>query len=90
MSDEFKWNDRESVVVKSQDAIAVYANDDNDLVIRRQQAWDEDEDVFIVISRQYARHVIEAMERVLKETGNSATAPAGNKFAALQRPGSGY
>jgi len=68
MSDDFDWGDKDSVVVKSQDAIAVYANGDNDLVIRRQQAWDENEDVFIVISRNYARHVIEAMERVLKET----------------------
>ncbi|MCK1553128.1 hypothetical protein IVB11_29840 [Bradyrhizobium sp. 177] len=71
MTDDFNWNDRESVVVKPQDAIAVYANDDNDLVIRRQQAWDENEDTFVVISRQSARHVIEAMERVLKETAKA-------------------
>jgi hypothetical protein len=50
-STEFKWNDAQSVVVKQQDAIAVYANPSDDLVIRRRQAWDEEDDVFIVISQ---------------------------------------
>lgn len=39
--DEFDWGDKESVVVKSQDAIAVYPNPDGDIVIRRQQSWQE-------------------------------------------------
>ncbi len=64
---EFKWNDPETVVVKQQDAIAVYANPDDDIVIRRRQAWDEQDDVFIVIGQTQARTVIAAMERVLKE-----------------------
>jgi hypothetical protein len=66
-SSEFKWNDTQSVVVKQQDAIAVYANPDDDIVIRRRQAWDEQDDVFIVIGQTQARTVIAAMERVLKE-----------------------
>jgi hypothetical protein len=64
---EFKWNDTQSVVVKQQDAIAVYANPDDDIVIRRRQAWDEQDDVFIVIGQTQARTVIAAMERVIKE-----------------------
>jgi hypothetical protein len=66
-SSEFKWNDTQSVVVKQQDAIAVYANPDDDIVIRRRQAWDEQDDVFIVIGQTQARTVIAGMERVLKE-----------------------
>ncbi|MDH2381188.1 hypothetical protein [Bradyrhizobium sp. CER78] len=72
MSDNFSWADKDCVVVPSQDAIAVYANANNDLVIRRERTWDEDEDTFIVISRRYTRTVIEAMERVLKETATPA------------------
>jgi hypothetical protein len=63
----FNWNDTKSVVVRQQDAVAVYANPEDDLVIRRRQAWDEEDDVFIIISRQHVRTVIAAMERVLKE-----------------------
>jgi hypothetical protein len=66
-SAEFKWNDTESVVVKQQDAIAVYANPHDDVVIRRRQAWNEDDDVFIVISQAQVRTVIAAMQRVLGE-----------------------
>jgi hypothetical protein len=68
MSDDFSWSDKESVVVHPQDAIAVYANGNNDIVIRRERAWNEEEDSFIVISRQHARTVVEAIERVLKES----------------------
>lgn len=68
MSDDFDWSDKESVVVRPQDAIAVYANGDNDIVVRRERSWNEDDDVFIIISRQHCRAVIEAMERTLRET----------------------
>jgi hypothetical protein len=67
-NDEFDWGDKESVVVKSQDAIAVYANPDGDIVIRRQQSWQDNEDVWIVVSRGQVRRVIEALEKVLRET----------------------
>jgi hypothetical protein len=70
-SEDFKWNDTESVVVRQQDAIAVYPNPAGDLVIRRRQAWNEDEDVWIVISAAQVRNVIGAMERVLKEIENA-------------------
>jgi len=67
MSDEFNWNETDSMVVRSQSAIAVYANPAGDLVVRRQQEWNENEDVFIVIAKTQVRTVIDAMERVLKE-----------------------
>jgi hypothetical protein len=65
LTDDFDWNEEDAVVVQRQDALAVYANPDGNLVVR-QQRW-PDEDVFIVINRQQVRRVIEAMERVLKE-----------------------
>jgi hypothetical protein len=49
--DEFKQNDTEAVVVKQQDAVAVNPNPARDLVVRRRQAWDEQQDVWIVIPR---------------------------------------
>jgi hypothetical protein len=39
MSDEFSWSDTDSVVVRQQDAIAIYSNPNDDLVVRRRQAW---------------------------------------------------
>ena len=50
-----------------QDAIAVYANDNGDLVLRRQKDWNEEEDSVIVVAPAFARQLIEAMERTLKE-----------------------
>jgi hypothetical protein len=64
---DFSWNDTEALVVRQQDAIAVYANPAGDLVIRRRQAWDENEDVWILISQSQVQTVVEAMQRVLKE-----------------------
>jgi hypothetical protein len=66
-SGDFSWRDTDSVVVRQQDAIAVYSNPDGDLVIRRRQAWDENDDVWIVVAQTQIRTVIDAMERVLKE-----------------------
>jgi hypothetical protein len=67
MSDKFNWDETDSMVVRPQSAIAVYANPNGDLVVRRKQEWDENEDVWIVIARTRVRTVIDAMERVLKE-----------------------
>jgi hypothetical protein len=66
-SADFSWRETDAVVVRQQDAIAVYSNPDGDLVIRRRQAWDEDEDVWIVVAQTQIRTVIDAMEKVLKE-----------------------
>jgi hypothetical protein len=66
-SKDFSWQETDAVVVRQQDAIAVYSNPDGDLVIRRRQAWDEDDDVWIVVAQTQIRAVIDAMEKVLKE-----------------------
>jgi hypothetical protein len=66
-NEDFSWRDTDAVVVRQQDAIAVYSNPDGDLVIRRRRAWDEDDDVWIVVAQTQIRTVIDAMEKVLKE-----------------------
>lgn len=66
-SADFSWRDTEAVVVRQQDAIAVYSNPDGDLVIRRRRAWDEEDDVWIVVAQTQIRTVIDAMEKVLTE-----------------------
>lgn len=63
----FDWSDKEAVVVPQQDAIAVYANPDGELVIRRRRDWDEDEDKVIVVSALNISSLIEAMQRVYRE-----------------------
>lgn len=66
-TEDFSWRDTDAVVVRQQDAIAVYSNPDGDLVIRRRRAWDEEDDVWIVVAQTQIRSVIDAMEKVLKE-----------------------
>ena len=66
-NEDFSWRETDAVVVRQQDAIAVYSNPDGDLVIRRRQAWDEDGDVWIVVAQTQIRTVIDAMEKVLKD-----------------------
>jgi hypothetical protein len=63
----FDWNDQAGIAVGQQDAIAVYANDNGDLVLRRQKDWNEEEDNVIVVAAAYVHQLIEAMERTLKE-----------------------
>jgi hypothetical protein len=66
-TEDFSWRDTDAVVVRQQDAIAVYSNPDGDLVIRRRRAWDEEDDIWIVVAQTQVRTVIDAMEKVLKE-----------------------
>ena len=64
MSNDFKWHDaesKESVVVPSVDAIAVYSNPDGDVVIRQESRMGE-EDSVIVIPRSMIEHVIGALK----------------------------
>jgi hypothetical protein len=49
--DEFRRNGTEAEVVRRQDAMAVDPNPASDLVVRRRQAGDEQQDVWVVIPR---------------------------------------
>lgn len=68
--DKFDWSpENPNVIIRPQEAVAVYANPDNDIVIRRERMWDEEDDTFVVIPRNGARRFIEAIERLLLPEG---------------------
>jgi len=64
---DFDWTSKDAVAVNQQDAIAVYSNDNGDVVIRRQKDWNEEEDSVIVLAPAYVRQFVEAVERTFKE-----------------------
>jgi hypothetical protein len=66
--DDFDWTDKDSVVVPSQEAIAIYENAAGNVVIRVQRAWNEDEDAFIVIARDNLPAVIEALKKIAEDS----------------------
>lgn len=47
-SNEFKWTDKDSVVVERVDAIAVYQNPNGEVVIRQQDPMGDDDSVIVV------------------------------------------
>lgn len=67
-SDVWSWHgeDKESVVVQSVQAIAVYTNTAGEITIRQQSSMGED-DSFIHIPRSMANAVIKAMRDELKK-----------------------
>ncbi len=63
----FDWSKAEDLAVPQQDAIAVYANADGEMIIRRQKDWNETEDTVIVVAPAYIDRLIGAMQRVARE-----------------------
>jgi hypothetical protein len=51
-SNEFNWNTDDSVVLPYQQAVAIYFNHNNELVIRQEKAWNEEDDHIIIISEE--------------------------------------
>ena len=51
----FDWSDREAVVVKGREAIAVYQNGDGGITIRMEASAGEDEDHIVFFSADDAR-----------------------------------
>jgi hypothetical protein len=64
----FDWTSKEAIAVDQQDAIAIYSNDNGEVVIRRQKDWNEEEDSVIVVAPAYVRQFIEAIERTFKQS----------------------
>jgi hypothetical protein len=60
MESKFDWNDSDAVVLKTTRGIAVYLNTDGDLVVR-QDGREDDYDQCVVVPRDRATSVIEAM-----------------------------
>lgn len=48
---EFSWMDRSAIAIERVDAIAVYQNEDGNIVIRQQNFDDEDDVIIIPCSR---------------------------------------
>lgn len=70
MSD-FDWLDeKDSVIVPHQSAIAVYANSNGDCVIRSQKDWNEDDDPYVVIAKKNIPSVIAALQKYLSESAD--------------------
>ncbi len=67
MGDDWNWNTelgKQSTVVKSVKALAVYTNEDGDIVIRQEGYGSEDE--YVVIPRKSVNDVIKAIRAELK------------------------
>lgn len=70
---DFNWLDDPDIIVGEQRALAVYQNSHGNIVIRQERAWDEDEDIIIVLRRENAERVARA---ILAATGfNAIEAP---------------
>lgn len=67
------WRGNPAVVLPEQLAIAVYTNQNDDIVIRQERAWDEDSDTVVIVSPTNVRKVAEAM---LAEIGETIGGPA--------------
>ena len=63
--DEFDWSKQKSIVVKRVDPIAVYKNDEGDIVIRQERATLE-ADAVVTIPIQHVYSVLEAITRHVK------------------------
>lgn len=69
MSEKWNWygdEEKESTIVKSVQAIAVYSNQDGEIVIRQQDSLG-DEDGYIVIPKLYVPALIESLKRELAQ-----------------------
>lgn len=62
------WRGNPAVVLPEQLAIAVYTNQNDDIVIRQERAWDEDSDTVVIVSPTNVRKVAEAMLAEIGET----------------------
>jgi hypothetical protein len=67
MSDEeeFKWDDDETVVIKPVQAIAVYRNGFDHVVIRQEKSSCQDDDPYIVVPQSELRKLIDALNKQL-------------------------
>ena len=64
--DEFDWATDSSVVLKEQQATAVYHNKAGDIVIRQQARWSDTEDVFVVITAENGNAFMDGVAERLK------------------------
>ncbi len=65
--DTFTWSDKELIIQEPINALAVYANQFGDIVIREHDPF-EPEDRFIAIPRSVIPKLIKALRATLKES----------------------
>lgn len=68
---EFDWRSDDSIAVRSSDAVAVYLNRFNQVVIRKQASWDEDEDTFIYLDPLRVPALVKALHAAAREAKNA-------------------
>lgn len=67
MNSDFDWlENKENIIVPAVDAIAVYTNEDGNIVIRQQNPMGDD-DYFVVIPLNNVPAVIKAVEEEAKK-----------------------
>lgn len=69
VEEKFDWEKDPDVIIKHQNAIAVYENVRGCLMIRRQKDWDEDDDTFISIAPDNLDALKTALSRFSKKEG---------------------
>lgn len=73
-AEQFDWADKRSIVVRRVDAIAIYINDEGDIIIRQQHAH-QPLDSIVTIPAHSVYAVLERLQRHVK-------APFAAPFAA--------
>ena len=68
-TDKFDWCNSPSVIVRQQDALAIYQNPYGQTVIRRQRDWNEEDDAITIID---PRHAIIVAQAILANAGHRA------------------
>lgn len=67
-SDDFDWENDDSIVLREQPATAIYRNPYGSLVIRQKRRWpDEEEDPIVVVSPESAVAFMEALAARARE-----------------------
>jgi len=61
LTETFDWCEDSSIVLREQSAVAVYTNNTGDLVIRQERRWDEDDDTCIIITKENAQALLDAV-----------------------------
>jgi len=74
--DDFDWSaDALDVVQREVPTIAVYPNPFGQICIRQQRAWDEDEDVYIIVAPYTASRMADALLRVASQCSSITPEP---------------
>ena len=65
--DDFDWKSDDSIAVREQPAVAVYCNLYGGVTLRRERAWNEEDDCIIPIAKENVLAIIEAILRAAGE-----------------------